>query len=93
MPCLFRPYERDLLAARDAGGEVANDVIVVVALVEMFELENVLARGPLLLELDEGTGNIRFSRVRSLAGAQLLCAAIAPWLDRVPGSEARNEFV
>src|SRR5215469_7821675 len=54
LPGTVASHERDLFAAADACGEIADDTVVVVRLPEMFDLQNVFARRPLLLELDKG---------------------------------------
>ena len=52
-------HEGDAFAASNAGGEVADDVVIAVGFAEVFDFENVFAGRPLLLELDIGA--LRYS--------------------------------
>ena len=53
LPCPVAAHQRDFFPSRDAGGKVADDSLLVVGLIETLDLQNVFARRPLLLELDE----------------------------------------
>ena len=53
LPCPVAAHERDFFAADDAGGKLADDFLLAVRLTQMFDLQDVLARRPFLLEFDE----------------------------------------
>src|SRR5579872_367115 len=72
---LARPvtsHERDLLAAGNARSEVANDLFLTVRFGEMFDLEDVLARGTLLFELNVWPLDVGLRQFRDLQAFDFL---------------------
>src|SRR5579863_2621442 len=54
LACSVASHQRDFFSTRNAGRKIANHALVIVGFGEMLNLEDVLARGALLLELEIG---------------------------------------
>src|ERR1700724_190140 len=85
-------HEPDLLAARDAGGEVRNHPRISIRLREAANFESMPSRRALHLEADEGTLNVG---PRQIAGLEALHFLLARrYLARTrAGREARDELI
>src|SRR5439155_23752003 len=68
-------HHRDPLASRDQTGEAGEERLVE-ALAQALDGEGLLSTGPLLLELDERAGDVRFLQIRQRELLQLLDSAL-----------------
>src|SRR5258706_15455688 len=80
------PDESDLLSAIHLRGDAAQYVILTIGFVKPIDLQHMLARRPLLLELDKGALNVGPRQLRSLKALHFL----APRL-HLAGTRARRE--
>ena len=74
LACTVAAHERDPFATGDTGGEVLNDLVLAVRLTQMFDFQNVFARRPLLLELDERALDVRLGQFGDLQPLDFLAA-------------------
>ena len=86
-PCSVAAHEGDSFSAGDAGGEVADNFVLSVGFAQMFDFEDVFARGALLLEFDVRALDVGFCQFCDLQTLDFFPAGLD-----LAGASAGGEF-
>ena len=92
LPRPVAAHQRDLLAAADAGGEIRDDLGIVVSLRQSLDFERMASRRALHFKSDEGARDVGAGQIRSLQALDFLSARGHLRRARA-GREALDEFV